>query len=162
MIYLWVRREFHIPCKVLRRGGMCFPIAVRAETRGPLKPQASMRSSWSWSNLVRLGPTAAANCPTHWKIGSSEGAFFFLICVLLDVHIKSELKTYPRPCKPCLICIMISSRNGFISLPIAVAVCPIAVKAKHCAVLILVHVCVELAYQNSVHWVCQIESRGVP
>lgn len=37
--------------------------------------------------------------------------------------------THPLDCNPALTCDMIDSRNGFISLPTAVATCPMAMNA---------------------------------
>ena len=54
-------------------------IAVSAWRKGSLSPHANMRSSWSCRSFVKFGPTADANIPTHWNIGSSEGAFFLLV-----------------------------------------------------------------------------------
>ena len=47
----------------------------------------------------------------------------------LDVC-KERRNTHPRICNPCLIWSMIDSRNGFISLPMALATCPMAMKAR--------------------------------
>lgn len=57
---------------------MYFAIATRAWCKGSLSSHSNMSFNWSWSNFVRFGPTADANMPTHWKMGSSDGAPFFL------------------------------------------------------------------------------------
>jgi hypothetical protein len=67
-----------LPWTIFNNGGMYRAIATSACRKGSLKPQASMRSNWSCNSLVRFGPTAPASIPTHWNIGSSEGAFFRL------------------------------------------------------------------------------------
>ena len=63
---------------VFSNGGMCRAIATSALCSGSLRPNANIRSSCSCNNFVRFGPTADASMPTHWKMGSSDGAFFLL------------------------------------------------------------------------------------
>lgn len=69
---------------------------------------------------MRLGPTADASMPMHWNMGSSEGAFFFLLPNQTDTVVETQ-GTHPRICSPALMGPMIESRNGFISLPTAEA-----------------------------------------
>ena len=66
---------------VFKSGGMYRAMFTNAECSGSLSPHANISSSWSCRSFVRFGPTAVASMPMHWKIGSSEGAFFFLLVV---------------------------------------------------------------------------------
>jgi hypothetical protein len=68
-------------------------------------------------------------------MGSSDGAFFL-------AHNKGRQTSawisvaYPLFCRPSLTCCMIESRNGFMSLPTAFAMCPMAMNASRNAVRI--------------------------
>jgi hypothetical protein len=75
---------------------MCRAMDTSAERNGSLKPHANISSSWSCNSLVRLGPTDEASMPMHWKIGSSDGAFFLLLSYGQCVLVNTVNATYPR------------------------------------------------------------------